>query len=401
MIGDPLPPKSVRPREANVMYYRRQVCNILRDFALNQEVTAENCYPEKTDEKDMKKDLIISDHKLERNVKNIEDYNNENVTEGKEEMKQDNDIVEKRKGCKKPHQFMPQFTYSLWTFGSLNILIRTTCCGLLHHPENKADKDSLHSASVFVKPEYQLSYGYEQITTSESARWWVNTYINPDSLCICARIDPVTAKMLRVDFLNHSNILILSSFDPAKSMKMVHGVLTRLGKLLSSGRYLLSHTAKHMHICVYEEMTIQDKMEKPVKAAYDLQLSHSKKVLTEYDESVPWVPIDPNIFLDWHIAHHRIPLTFPPISKDELKKDRKVNFTKQKTKKGKKAKHHKAKATLHKALNIESNLQAKPSELTKKLTEGAEQEVEENMGIAQRLRSRGRPLTYDDIDFDF
>ena len=388
MIGDPLPPKSLQPREVNGIIYRSKVCSILKESQDSQSVPPDifksKTTVEKRNELDeamlVDNDLVISE---DRDCAIIP-----NSVHDKKERYSDSGACDINV-CDNVDQKVSQFSYSLWTFGHLSLLIRTSDCGLLYQA-NKTGKGSLHPVNVFVKPEYQSAYGYEQITTSEASRWWVNTYINPDSLCACARINPITAELLKLDILNQLDILALSSFDPAKPMKTIHGILTRLEKLLRSERYILSHSSKDMHICVYEVMDCENG-EKTKKASYDLHLAHSNGLLVEYDRCVPWVPIDPNIFLDWHIAYHRIPLTFPPVPKNELKKlqDGNANMGKR-TKKGKKGKNKKAVV----AKGNKARMEDKP-------TSDKQTNNEKDMGIAQRLRSRGRPITYDDIDFDF
>lgn len=409
MIDDPLPSKSMKPREANVVYYRGVVCNILKKALDKDSVSSTSDKFEKPVDIETKKttdmtyDSIICDDNLEPNVENPEDSREDNdaseCNDSGDHEKQTSfadDIVGQKKGCA-----VGQFTYSLWTFGNLNLLIRTVDFGLMYQA-NKSGKGSLHPVNVFIKPEYQLSYGYEQITTSEASKWWINTYINPDSLLICARINPITAELLKMDILNQSNILTLSSFDPAKPMKMIHGILTRLEKMLRPGKYILSHSAKDMHICVYE---VIDRANggKATNATYDLHIAHSKQTLTEYEKFVPWVPIDPNIFLDWHIANHRVPLTFPPVSNRELKKiqERNTSQSKKKTKKGKNAKLSRGKKNLTKPGMKGSTTRASNRRSNQGNKSENQVEKEDDMGIAQRLRSRTKPLTYDDIDFDF
>ena len=390
MIGNPLPPKSLQPREVNAIIYRSKVCNILKESQDSQSVPPDICKSKTTVEKRneldeamlVDNDLVISEDRdcaIIHNSGNVHHKKEPNSNSGTSDIN----------GCEKINQKVSQFSYSLWTFGHLSLLIRTSDCGLLYQA-NKTGKGSLHPVNVFVKPEYQSTYGYEQTTTSEASQWWVNTYINPDSLCACARINPITAELLKLEILNQLDILAVSSFDPAKPMKMIHGILTRLEKLLRSGRYILSHSAKDMHICVYEVMDCE-KGGKTKKASYNLHLAQSNGLLVEYDKYVPWVPIDPNIFQDWHIAYHRIPLTFPPVPKNELKKlqERNANLGK-KTKKGKKGKNKKAVV----AKGNKARMNEKP-------TIDKQTNNEKELGIAQRLRSRGRPITYDDIDFDF
>ncbi|XP_028391655.1 little elongation complex subunit 2-like [Dendronephthya gigantea] len=405
MIDDPLPSKSMNPREANIVYYHSEVCSILKKVMDNHSASSTTDKSKKPVDIEMQKtadmacDSVICENHLELNVESLKNSRGNVVSEcsvGDNEKQTSfaENIVGQSKGCT-----VCQFTYSLWIFGNLNLLIRTVDCGLMYQA-NKSGKGSLHPVNVFVKPEYQLSYGCEKITTSEASKWWINTYINPDSLLICARINPITAELLKMDVLNQSNILTLSSFDPAKPMKMIHGILTRLEKILRPGKYILSHAAKDIHICVYE--VIDDGNDGKAKTAnYDLHNAHSKHTLTEYEKFVPWVPLDPNIFLDWHIANHRIPLTFPPVSNQELNKIQTRNRGKKKGKKGKNTKLSRGKGNLTKPRMKPSRTRTsnKKSDEAKKSENQVEKE--DDMGIAQRLRSRSKPLTYDDIDFDF
>ena len=389
MIDEPLPPKSVKPREANIMFYRSKVCEILGKPQKSQDV------------------INFANSAVEENKEEQEKMAFENMESDVENFNID---MTPQTGNKKEQMFISdtklrseaasQWTYGLWTFGNLNLLIRTSDCGFLYQA-NKTGKGSLHPVNVFVKPEYQLAYGYEQITISEASRWWINTYVNPDSLCICARINPVTGQLLKLDVLNQSNVLTLSSFNPAKQMKMIHGALTRLVKILRPGKYILSHSSKDMHMCVYEAMG-GEKGGKTKKVSYELHNAHSKEILVEYEKYLPWVPVDPNIFLDWHIAHHRMPLTFPPVTKEELIKIQKKNvkFVNKKTKKGKKGKYSKTGSTQKKdnVVNVETKA---GKTFDKSIQSDKQEENEDEIGIAQRLRSKAKPVTYDDIDFDF
>ena len=415
LIDDPLPPKSVKPRDANIMYYHHKVCNVLRKPWDSHSQTVSDDKEEMQATMDLDNDLTVKEDHLEPRVENLQSCSKDDEVKVNMTCKNGNVIADevkltefeskerKNKSCQSLTE--GQYTYSVWTFGSLNLLIRSQDCGLLYQ-SSKAGKGSLHAVNVFIKPEYQLTFGYEQITTSEASRWWINTYVNPDSLCVCARIDPATAQLLRLDVLNQSSILTLSSFDPAKPMKMVHGVLTRLEKLLQPGKYILSHSAKDMHICVYEVMDVEDGRQGK-KASYDLHRAHSndREVLVNYEKYVPWVPVDPNMFLDWHIAHHRIPLTFPPVSKEELKKLQGQNAgVGRKNKKGKKTKTSGIKGKRNvKQTECKQMVSTKMNKnQIKKLFHSDEQaEKQEDTSISQRLRSGAVPVTYDDIDFDF
>ena len=317
-----------------------------------------------------------------------------------------------------------RFAYSIWTFGHLNLLVRVTNCGLLYQ-RNKEGKGSLHPVNVFAKPEYQLMFGYEQITSSEASRWWIDSYLNPDSFCACARVNPVSSELLRVDVLSNAAIINMSLFNPTQPMKMVHNILNRLEKLLNPGSYILSHLSGDMHMCIYELLNEEEGAVEGKKASYDLHASHSQnnEFLVYYEKFIPWVPIDQNLFQEWHIAHERIPKNFPAVSSEELAKKQQANTSAgKKKKKGKKNK--KKNATGKKTDKVPTKergfenyaVSPKPSNIYRKRLRSGDWLTDENpeddfksdenyvtteTAIALRLRSRSNPVTYDDLEFDF
>ncbi len=84
---------------------------------------------------------------------------------------------------------------------------------------------------------------------------------------------------------------------------------------------------------------------------------------------------------------------------------------KKKTKKGKKGKNTKANRAKRKS--VQENVDCKPvmeafmhsrasnNRSRQSIQSDRQVKNEEDIGIARRLRSRGKPVTYDDIDFDF
>lgn len=411
-IDNPLPSKTMTPREVNVMYFGDELCRMLKKPLNSNNDSGNQTYATKTqknyiEERDCRESLKNDCNLIKEAMEHDNDLTicEENIPIGNrndlfadsslkdafivdDKISNDGDEMSQHEDMDKEKiQNLSQFTYSLWTFGTLNLLIRTSDCGLLHQPNRKSGRGALHPVNVFIKPEYQLCYGYEKITMSEASRCWIHTYCNPESVCVCARVSFLTGELLKLDVLNQSDILALSSFDPAKPMKAIHGIFTRLQKLLLPGKYILSHSANDLHICVYNVAKDATK-----KSVYDLHLAHSNNFLVQYDKNVPWVPVDPNIFLDWHIAFNRIPLTFPPVSTD---KSRKVHLQNagQGKKNSKTSKKKKKKGGKH-VNNFNVGIQSKNN--TFQISD--EQEI---AGIAERLRSKARPVTYDDIDFNF
>lgn len=76
---------------------------------------------------------------------------------------------------------------------------------------------------------------------------------------------------------------------------------------LQDGSYLLSHASKDSSVCLYKSST--DK----TSGTYNLHEAHSNLPKAPSSLSVPWVPVNPNLLLSYHIHHGRPPCTFPPV----------------------------------------------------------------------------------------
>lgn len=449
VIDSPLPPKTITPREMNVMYYQREICRLLRNTPnkSDEASTPPRDFTQKgnndSEKMNLDKDLMTGEQKTtdrnlqtiseslsdELSTKNLGEDVNLTITPCAESTATSsnadllgNSLNNNDKKSENIAKNM-RFSYSIWTFGNLKLLVRVANCGVLYQ-RNKEGKGSLHPVNVYAKPEYQLMFGYELITSSEASRWWVDSYLNPDSLCVCARIDPVSSELLRADVLSQAEIINMSSFNAAQPMKMVHNILTRLEKLLEPGRYILSHSSGDMHMCIYELVNGREGADEGKKASYDLHASHSRndECLVYYEKFIPWVSLDPNIFHGWHIAHERIPMTFPAVSSAELAKAPGGKKKKKKKKKG-----NKKKATAKKTCQEITHYQEKGSEnlavnakggVYRKRLRSGDQFTNDNAGdgfnsedtscsttleagIAQRLRSRTKPVSYDDLEFNF
>lgn len=72
---------------------------------------------------------------------------------------------------------------------------------------------------------------------------------------------------------------------------------------------MLSHAAEDSSLLIYK--TSDGKV---TRTAYNLHKTHCSLPGVPSSLSVPWVPLDPNLLLPYHIHHGRIPCTFPPKS---------------------------------------------------------------------------------------
>ena len=241
LIDDPLPSRSVTPREMNVLFFKREVYEFLNDALtyesqdasiepgdecpssnlstlLGQADTSQN-KPSDVEETSVKNNGECSTETshvfsaqtidIEPNIKQVSDQKGQSINQvgGGTEDSRSIHVSGKCKNNNNEQDLKTKnihCSYSLWTFGNLKILIRSTDNGLLYQSK-EGEKGSLNPVNVFVKPEYQLPFGYEKITPSEASRMWTS-YINPNSLCVCARVDPVACELVRLDVLSQAAI---------------------------------------------------------------------------------------------------------------------------------------------------------------------------------------------------
>lgn len=224
--------------------------------------------------------------------------------------------------CKTDHVRAKNFVYSLWKFGKFRLLIRSKLDAYKTDENTKVQT----FLSVVAKPEFQWQFGYERLTPSETARWWVKSYIRPHTTVLCARIKRQNHEVLRVDEMTTSDVLLSgSAFNPAKGMKLVYQIFNSLAQL-SSDSYLLTHERFAIHCCLYKNAQHCTTKKKP---ELDLSARYSKPItvvdFTSVD--VPWFGIDTELFLAEHIEQKKIPATFPAVSENIL-----VEIEKQKRK---------------------------------------------------------------------
>jgi hypothetical protein len=76
------------------------------------------------------------------------------------------------------HVMRENATYNLWHFGAYQILVRCSVDGAIL--DNTAP-EGYRFIGVKSKLEYLADLGDEETTTSESARWWLHTYLRPNA----------------------------------------------------------------------------------------------------------------------------------------------------------------------------------------------------------------------------
>ncbi|XP_078388738.1 little elongation complex subunit 2 isoform X2 [Cetorhinus maximus] len=206
-------------------------------------------------------------------------------------------------------------TYKLFSLSDLLLLVRGNVHKTQIRPRsNKAVAKKHVPIYVFPKLEYQLAYGIEALTESEICRLWTESLLNSNAWFYIGHIDVFTSKLILIDQFPALSIAEkFGSFNPLNSLNILHHILKKVSSL-PEGRYLLSHSSGDSSMTIYRN----SQGGKFTRAAYNLHAAHSTLPPIPSTLSMPWVPLDPNILLPYHIHHGRVPCTFPPGSSDDL-----------------------------------------------------------------------------------
>ncbi|CAO3569827.1 unnamed protein product [Mortierella alpina] len=251
--------------------------------------------------------------------------------------------------------------YSLWTFGTMRLLIRGRVHGFLNH--------TVPPRQVVLKSvlDYVPDIGLTEPGRSAKAGWWMSTWIRDDRLVAVGRVDVSTNQFVRYEDPNA--LLQMGKIDPENPlggifsdlpgvtiqdastlkgkdrevqewikphMRMVHYVL---GKLLplGPGQYILEHKRNDVSANVYKAVQEEAEASATAKATaktsqkegqgvYDLHAAHrsSPQVLSAAHTeagvggggSKPSVP-DEELLLHWFGTPDQIPGTFPYAEESE------------------------------------------------------------------------------------
>nr|CAB3262809.1 uncharacterized protein LOC100183534 [Phallusia mammillata] len=228
--------------------------------------------------------------------------------------------------------------YSLWSFGGKRILIRGTHHGYITVHHKKAPVKS--RVAIRTKLEYQANLGFEQLTTQDACKEWVDLYFRPPPVALLrCRVDPLKSKVVGTDVVK--NLTALRTYFPAtgfndfKAKKLLTETFNRLSNPAAypPGSYLLSHKSESADFIVRKGGA-------PEKAViYDLQREYAtpgRRVFVTV-KTVPYIPLDPDKQLPAHVKSKRLPMTFEPAPDLPGSKNEGAKKKKNKGKKNKKS----------------------------------------------------------------
>ncbi|NXI48030.1 ICE2 protein, partial [Galbula dea] len=216
----------------------------------------------------------------------------------------------------------PQDGNLVYKLFSLDDLLLLVCCSVQKVkslPRYNKKKKAQKPTPIFLLPklEYQAYYGVEALTESEVCQLWTESMLHSESLFYIGHIDAFTSKLIMLEKISPESLREkLGLIKPANSLNILHHILKKVSDL-QEGSYLLTHASGDSSVAIYKSC-----LDKTTRASYNLHKAHCDLPTVPATLSVPWVPLDPNIPLPYHINHGRVPCTFPPAPQEAMGKQK-------------------------------------------------------------------------------
>ncbi|XP_044135795.1 little elongation complex subunit 2 isoform X1 [Bufo gargarizans] len=197
-------------------------------------------------------------------------------------------------------------SYKMFSLGDMLLLLKTTVHTAKTRPAVKKAFKCQIPVFVLAKVDYQTCYGVESLTESERCRLWTESLIHSKCEFFVGHVDALTSKFFMLEEITAENLKeSMNNFRPANCLNSLHHILKWVTGL-QDGSYLLSHVSGDSSVCLYKSTKDQQ------RGAYNLHDAHCNAPEPPSSLSVPWVPLNPNLLLKYHIQHGRPPCTFPP-----------------------------------------------------------------------------------------
>ncbi|XP_066524470.1 little elongation complex subunit 2 isoform X2 [Hoplias malabaricus] len=213
-------------------------------------------------------------------------------------------IAEDEKDYEPPHE--SSVLYKLYSLLDLLLMVRST----VEIAHSRHHNSSFQAVPVHVLPklEYQLCYGAESLTYSESCRLWAEQLLHSRTNSFIGRINAHTSQLVQLHELPHDWIQMTTcDFKPARCLNILHHILRKVMDL-EKGSYLLGHKPGEAFVTIFKASDGKQ----PSRSTYDLQAVHCGPPVVPPEPKVPWVPLDPFHLMSFHHKCKRPPCTFPP-----------------------------------------------------------------------------------------
>ncbi|XP_069812529.1 little elongation complex subunit 2 [Dendropsophus ebraccatus] len=195
--------------------------------------------------------------------------------------------------------------YKLFSLDDMLLLVKST----VHTAKTRSiKKQAKVQMPVFLltKMDYQRCYGVEALTESELCRLWTESLVHSKCELYVGHVDALTSQFFMLEEISIENVKeSMITFKPVNCLNSLRHILKWVTGL-QEGSYLLSHVSGDASVYLYKS-TPENK-----RGAYNLHEAHTNAPKIPSSLSVPWVPLNPNLLLKYHIQHGRPPCTFPP-----------------------------------------------------------------------------------------
>ncbi|XP_056428676.1 little elongation complex subunit 2 isoform X2 [Hyla sarda] len=186
--------------------------------------------------------------------------------------------------------------YKLFSLDDMLLLLRSN----VHTIKTRSLK------KPFKLVDYQSCYGVESLTESELCRLWTESLAHSMCELYVGHVDALTSKFFMLEEIAVENVKeSMNTFKSVNCLNSLRHILKWVTGL-QDGSYLLSHVSGDSSVYLYKNTPDN------IRGAYNLHEAHCNAPKEPSSLSVPWVPLNPNLLLKFHIQHGRPPCTFPP-----------------------------------------------------------------------------------------
>ncbi|OCT89436.1 little elongation complex subunit 2 isoform X2 [Xenopus laevis] len=197
-------------------------------------------------------------------------------------------------------------TYKLFSLDDMLLLIRSNVQKAYTYARSGKASRKQVPGYVLTKINYQWCYGVEILTESEICQLWTERLLHSNSMLYIGHIDVFTSKFFMLEEVTSERLDdLISNLKPVNSLNILHHILKWVSDL-QEGSYLLSHTSGDSSVCLYKSIS------ESCRRSYNLYDAHASLPKTPSTLCVPWVAVNSNLLLPYHIHHGRPPCTFPP-----------------------------------------------------------------------------------------
>ncbi|XP_069621792.1 little elongation complex subunit 2 [Ranitomeya imitator] len=196
--------------------------------------------------------------------------------------------------------------YKMFSLDDMLLLVKSTVHTAKTHRTVKRIIKLQIPVFVLTKMNYQACYGVESLTESERCRLWTESLIHSKCELYVGHVNAFTSKFFMLEEITIENLKEgMNTFKPANCLNSLRHILKWVTGF-QDGSYLLSHVSGDSSVYLYKSTGDHR------RGAYNLHDAHCHAPKAPSSLSVPWVPLNPNLLLKYHILHGRPPCTFPP-----------------------------------------------------------------------------------------